>query len=202
MYLFVVAFLSLCRRIQYGVPPMAVIVVALGAGPCAIGSVVIDFRYDYDEESGGNEFFAPQSKRDLLEAAGSVVAELLDDELLEINPSDPVYEGTNSWQANFNNPTIAPWGGSIGFNINTNWGYAGPDDPPGPGKFDFFSVAMHEIAHILGIGTADSWDTWVDGGQFTGPNAMAANLSSPGDPVGLSGGRDHWAEGTMSLVDG
>jgi hypothetical protein len=189
---------------------------------------------------------------------------------MEIDASDPVYNGQNIWRAQFNNPTngfsttfknlqvaedsivifaagrdtlgpslaassfgsaqtfdfndpafneavetryqsgagevpptdVGPWGGSIGFSINTNWGYAGPDEPPEPGKFDFFSVAMHEIAHVLGVGTADSWDTWVDGGQFTGPNAMAANLSSPGDPVGLSGGRDHWTEGTMSLVDG
>ena len=97
---------------------------------------------------------------------------------------------------------FGPWGGSVGFNINTNWGYAGSSGSPESGKYDFLSVAIHELTHVLGFGTASSWDALVQGGQFTGPSAMAANLSNPGQPVPVSSGRDHWAEGTRSIAGG
>lgn len=93
------------------------------------------------------------------------------------------------------NTDFALWGGSIRF--NKDWGswyfdstLATDDDISG---VDFYSVALHEIAHVLGVGTADSWDHWVTGTTFDGPNTSATALTSD---------TAHWADGTMSTING
>lgn len=91
------------------------------------------------------------------------------------------------------NPTdFGPWGGSITFDTLTAWNFS--LDGPVAGLFDFLSVAKHELGHVLGFGTADSWDTFVSGSNFVGPAAQAAF----GGPVPLDAARAHWASGTMS----
>lgn len=99
---------------------------------------------------------------------------------------------------------FAPWGGSISFDTTTNWYFdqdVSINDVPAD-KFDFYSVALHELGHVLGIGGADSWsnqiDTTTDPDTFTGANAEAAN---GGTPVALADAA-HWAEGTQSTVNG
>ena len=62
---------------------------------------------------------------------------------------------------------------------------------------DFFSVALHEIGHMLGIGTSDSWNNLIAGSDFTG----AASTSIFGGNVPLSD-PGHWADGTSGLVNG
>lgn len=76
-----------------------------------------------------------------------------------------------------------PWGGSIAFDI----------DRLLSGKNDFYSVALHELGHVLGIGTAKSWRTYVSGNVFTGPSAKAHYNNQN---VPLNADHDHWAEGT------
>jgi hypothetical protein len=44
---------------------------------------------------------------------------------------------------------------------------------------DFVSVALHEMGHVLGIGTADSWFNKVSGGVFTGSACIRSHGSSP-----------------------
>ena len=39
------------------------------------------------------------------------------------------------------------------------------------GQVDFYSVAGHELGHLLGIGTAPSWSGNVSGGSFVGGNS-------------------------------
>ncbi len=90
---------------------------------------------------------------------------------------------------------FGPWGGSLTFDVDANW-YFGTGSLSG--KNDFLSVATHELGHLFGIGTADSWATKISGGQFTGANSTAAN---GGIQAGISGS-GHWAEGTMSTVFG
>jgi len=95
---------------------------------------------------------------------------------------------------------FALWGGSISFNIGANWYFdADPSTNESFNGYDFYSVALHEIGHVLGIGMADSWDNKVNGSnQFTGTNAVAAY----GAPVPLNPTGGHWADGTQSTVDG
>lgn len=95
---------------------------------------------------------------------------------------------------------FGPWGGSITFDTPSNW-YFDTDvtsvDVPS-GRPDFYSVAVHELAHVLGIGTSTSWNNKVSGGNFTGANSVAAH----GGNVPVNAGGDHWAEGTTSTLPG
>ena len=52
---------------------------------------------------------------------------------------------------------------------------------------------MHELGHLLGIGTSNSWNNLISGSNFTG----AASSALFGGFVPLSGDLGHWAEGTL-----
>ena len=90
---------------------------------------------------------------------------------------------------------FAPWGGSITFDQNTNWNY-GTNAPAG-NQIDFYTVATHELGHVLGFGTAQEYNQYVSGDIFFGPNATAANngiypsLQSNADQA-------HFRQGTTS----
>lgn len=94
---------------------------------------------------------------------------------------------------------FAPWGGSIAFSSAVSW-YFDSDVSTTESftGFDFYSVALHELAHVLGFGTADAWTHWLSGGIFTGPSTVAVN--GGGVPISADGG--HFANGTNSTVNG
>lgn len=99
---------------------------------------------------------------------------------------------------------FGPWGGALSFDDDAG-GYGWHWDqstPVAAGKVDLFTVATHELAHVLGIGTADSWDTWVAGSSgsyvFTGPVSVA----SYGGNVPLDAGQAHWQTGVTSVAKG
>lgn len=102
---------------------------------------------------------------------------------------------------------FGPWGGAISFSSTASWYF---DSNPNtvesfPGQNDFYSVAVHEIGHVLGIGTAASWFTYVSGSTFTGSNSVASyNATSGGNgtSVALSSDQAHWANGTLSIALG
>ena len=100
-----------------------------------------------------------------------------------------------------NNPPtdFGPWGGSITFDNSVPWYFDSDITTVEPfvGMNDFYSVALHELAHLLGFGIAESWDTFVSGSTFTGAASMAEN---GGVAVPLDGGLGHWANGTQSEV--
>ncbi|MGR8918089.1 MAG: hypothetical protein ACU85V_00615 [Gammaproteobacteria bacterium] len=70
---------------------------------------------------------------------------------------------------------------------------------PTSGEFDLYSVALHEIGHLFGVGTdvgvqpagggspVSSWDTYVSGSFFVGPAAQ----ESYGGPVPLASREQH-----------
>jgi|GEM_PF-2835607 hypothetical protein len=93
---------------------------------------------------------------------------------------------------------FGPWGGTVTFNTTTNWHFGIDTSGLDNGESDFLSVAIHELYHLIGFGTADSWDNLVDGTSFTGPAAIAEFDLAGNPPVqfiegGIGG---HWEDGT------
>lgn len=90
---------------------------------------------------------------------------------------------------------FAPWGGAISFNSASNWYMdTNTNTDESFSGFDFYSVAVHELAHVLGFGTASSFNNLISGGLFTGP---AVNALLGYDPSVTSDG--HWASGLSYL---
>ncbi|MGV3483812.1 MAG: dockerin type I domain-containing protein [Planctomycetaceae bacterium] len=87
---------------------------------------------------------------------------------------------------------FGPWGGSLAFDSSTNW-YFGLDQAGlQSSQQDFITVAVHELTHLLGFGTAPSWTALVSGAGFVGPKAQAAY--DAGAIVPLSTDRGHFLE--------
>ena len=86
-----------------------------------------------------------------------------------------------------------PWAGTISFNSEIDWDFS--LDNPSPNQIDFISVALHEIGHILGVGTAPIFDILGAGGAFSGVNALAEN---GGNPIPLEQDLGHVQEGFNS----
>jgi len=94
---------------------------------------------------------------------------------------------------------FAPWGGAIAFSTTANW-YFDPDpatSEPFSGS-DFYSTALHELGHVLGLGTAAAWFNLIQGGVFGGSAVVAAS----GAPAPVTTDGTHWRAGTQSTVNG
>ena len=83
-----------------------------------------------------------------------------------------------------------PWAGTIAFDEGAEWNFR--LDGPQPGQSDFLSVALHEIGHILGIGTSAAFEALIVDGGFAGVNARAVN---DGLPLPLESDLSHVDEG-------
>ncbi len=87
---------------------------------------------------------------------------------------------------------FGPWGGSLTFDPNQNWNFT--TNAPAANQIDLYTVATHELGHVLGFGTAQQYFQYVSGDIFFGPNATAVNggqyahLHSNAD-------QEHWQQG-------
>jgi len=88
----------------------------------------------------------------------------------------------------------APWGGSLAFNTDIPWHFGETTSGLTMSRFDFRSVAVHEMTHLLGFGASAVFDAQVVDGMFAGQNAA----SEFGGPVPLSPSWGHWSP---NLVD-
>jgi hypothetical protein len=82
---------------------------------------------------------------------------------------------------------FGPWGGSIAFDTTRTWNFTAS---PVSGSKPFFSIALHEFGHLLGIGLADSWRAKMVNGNFTGAYSVAAY----GGNVPLTATGGHWRD--------
>ncbi|MFP4052503.1 MAG: matrixin family metalloprotease [Phycisphaerae bacterium] len=93
---------------------------------------------------------------------------------------------------------FGPWGGSISFDTSDRDWHFDHTVSPGFGDADFYAVAVHELAHVLGFGTSSSFEALVDStaDRFLGE----ASEDVYGQQVPLAGGYGHWEAGTASTV--
>lgn len=96
------------------------------------------------------------------------------------------------------------WGGSIAFNSTKDWHFDHATDPTA-GTQDFYSVALHELAHTLGFGASDDddskdtpWEALVSGTEFTGTKAIAAYVLAGNVPLESANDTAHWSS---TIVD-
>ncbi len=91
---------------------------------------------------------------------------------------------------------FARWGGSVIFGSGQAW-HLDHIAPVTSGEFDLYSVAMHELFHVLGFGAAEEWHALRQESEFIGESSVAEF----GGPVPLySADNGHWQEGITSPV--
>ena len=111
--------------------------------------------------------------------------------------------GNSSWvnlfQTRDSQTSFGSFGGAIAFDSITPWYF--DTDPltleSFPGDYDFYSVAEHEIGHLLGFTDgANAFNAHVSGTQFVGSHVEALF----GGPAPLAGASDldHWQQGLVS----
>lgn len=88
---------------------------------------------------------------------------------------------------------FAPWGGSVTMDSDTVWDYSADGSTLDPGENHFYSVLLHEIAHVLGFGTSNSWDDMINASnEFIG----GASVAEYGGNVPLQPTTGHWIADT------
>lgn len=88
-----------------------------------------------------------------------------------------------------------PFGGTVTFNTTTNWHFGESTTGLDAGEFDFLSTALHELAHVIGFGTAPSFMNLVSGGLFTGGQSSVEYGLGGSVPLQDPG---HWRQGLFS----
>lgn len=99
---------------------------------------------------------------------------------------------------------IPAWGGAVSFNSALNWHFDTTTVPAG-GTVDFYSIALHEIGHALGLSLSfNQWEQFDTGGTYTGPNAVAAYNADNGTSLTelnqVSATNEHWEDGTYDSI--
>jgi len=111
----------------------------------------------------------------------------------------PMHRGVISNTPDNSANDLPAWGGSISFNENLDWHF-GLDAPFENSDIDFYTIALHEIGHALGISTTwNQWSQHVNNDAFAGQNAVNAyntENSTALTELLLQPGGQHWREAT------
>ncbi|MCG8600490.1 MAG: matrixin family metalloprotease [Verrucomicrobiales bacterium] len=110
----------------------------------------------------------------------------------------PMHRGFNDNTPGANSVFDLPrWGGSISFNTGETWHFDLTTAAPF-GSVDFYSIALHEIGHALGLSTAFNQFPTDGAGKYTGADGIAAFNGDNGSSVSFlslqSAGNRHFAD--------
>ena len=168
---------------------LSVLACALISSP----ALAVDIVFLYDEN---NSFFT-EERLGALERAASAYESYITNDLNIIVTLDSeadmsaLARGGTSIVANFQND----WKGTITFSEDHTW-YSGIDESFS--GIDLYSVAIHELGHVLGVGIVNTWRNLVSGNHFYGENATSVY----GGPVPLDAAGAHWLAGVESTLPG
>jgi len=105
--------------------------------------------------------------------------------------------GSSSWLntvATRGRSGFSTWGGSVTFSHHHHWYFGTEPSELNSNTLDFYSVAIHELGHVLGFGTSSEFAGYLNNGVFTGPTATAVYGSAP--PIEPD--QVHWQQGIHS----
>ncbi|MEM8943688.1 MAG: hypothetical protein AAGD11_00780 [Planctomycetota bacterium] len=96
------------------------------------------------------------------------------------------------------------WGGAVSFGSTVNWHFDTSTSAPF-GAVDFYSIALHEISHALGLSLSfNQWEQFDTGGTFTGPQSVNAYNADNGTSLTelnqVSADNEHWEDGTYDSI--
>ena len=97
---------------------------------------------------------------------------------------------------------FAPWGGAIAFDIRSpnnetrKWHFDAASPPPAD-AYDFYTVATHELSHILGFGASAAFTADVQNKQFIGALTQAF-YGGPVPMYAADAESQHWDFGVTS----
>lgn len=116
--------------------------------------------------------------------------------------SNPDSAQNRGFRASGSRDNLPVWGGAISFDsAATAWHFDHTTAAP-LGDVDFYSIALHEIGHALGLSSTSwlEWSTQQNGAVFEGANAVAAYNADNGAALtglnGVSAADGHWEDGT------
>ena len=127
-----------------------------------------------------------------------------------VGNGDPMWKDTVAYRGELGasgDPAtdFGPMGGTISFNSDLTevpWHFGLSTTELNANEFDFVTVAMHELLHLLGIGISVSFADHVNSaGEFIGAEAVAVG-STTNPTLKLDEFEAHWKSGTKSPWNG
>ena len=118
----------------------------------------------------------------------------------------PMHRGLISNTPGNTTNDLPVWGGAISFDNDAGrtWHFD-PTTAAPLGETDFYSIALHEVGHALGLNL--SWNQWQDdvtGSTYAGSQTLAAYNADNGTSLTsldmVSSSNFHWAEDTYDSV--